>query len=140
MTFKAGKQEGPAIQWNEAGQKVREIPYAKDNINGKAIYWHENGQKSAEIMYVDGKRQGKIIQWFEDGKLELEGEFSADKEAGLWNWYNDIGQIVQQTDHSVYKYEGETAGSNFEQFDASPVWADFGSPEEQLILKGDSIK
>ena len=71
-----------------------------DKINiSFAIYYYPNGQVESFIRYKNGSGHGKSFKYFENGQLKMEYENSNGQQVGLWKWWNDKGELIEQKDY-----------------------------------------
>lgn len=66
---------GVAIDRNNSGAIISEVPFVDGRQHGLARTWHANGRPSLERPYVHGESHGLAHEWFEDGSLKSETVF-----------------------------------------------------------------
>lgn len=66
---------GVAIDRNDRGAVISEVPFVHGLQHGLARAWHGNGRPSLERPYTHGESHGPAHEWFEDGSLKSETIF-----------------------------------------------------------------
>lgn len=61
--------EGVAKGWNESGNLITFIHYAKGRLHGDSLYYHPNGNLWKRIEFEDGIANGKFEIFKENGEL-----------------------------------------------------------------------
>ena len=90
---------GESIQRHKNGV-VRMRGIMKDGKrDGLWKSFYENGTPWSETTFVSGVKTGKTITWYEDGKKRYEGEYTNDRESGLWNYRDEKGKEVSTKDY-----------------------------------------
>jgi antitoxin component YwqK of YwqJK toxin-antitoxin module len=115
---KHGKKHGVAYQYDKAGNKIAEINYSYNLINGdykeyypdgsiKSIIKYENNKKNGLAIYYD--IQGNIIEeltyendtlngiyreYYSNNMIKKEGYYKQGKFDGTWHYYNENGFLV----------------------------------------------
>ena len=66
---------GVAIDRNESGMVISEVPFVDGFEHGLSRAWHPNGRLALERPYIHGESHGLAHEWFEDGSLKSETAF-----------------------------------------------------------------
>lgn len=69
---------------------------SKGHRNGLWISYYENGIKWSESYYVDGIKNGHSLTFFPNGGIRYVGEYKNDIKIGLWKFYDEAGEIVNE--------------------------------------------
>jgi len=79
--------------------------YNKTDSNGKkqGLWIEEDGQTRIERCYKDGIRSGVYKQFFY-GNLSILGEYTNDKESGIWYYY-DLGRLIMTFENFAKNYD-----------------------------------
>ena len=110
---------GTAVDRDQEGRKVSEVPFVNGHENGVARSWHANGQIEGETPYVDGIMHGIRREFFDDGSLRGEEtiEFGTLMRKEV---LNHTGQVVDHYERqpsdplyqNVVKQRAEARGSS----------------------------
>jgi len=57
-------------------------------------YYRVVEQKKFEERYELGIKEGPYSSWFKNGKLKVKGHYKNKKRVGVWNWYDQNGQLT----------------------------------------------
>ena len=75
-------------------------PQSEDGIrDGRWFFYSENGTEMSMTEYVKGKKHGFIFVRYPNGAMRYTGEFSNDKESGLWRFYKEDGSLDSEKDY-----------------------------------------
>ena len=67
---------------------------SNDPFTGVSIEYHENGQLKEKINHKDGKEVSTTeFYYHENGQLKERGYFKGGKEDGMWEGFEENGQI-----------------------------------------------
>ena len=58
--------------------------------------FHDNGNLYMKGAFIDGKMEGKWQVFAPEGWLESDGEYKANKQVGVWSYYNDKKQLAMK--------------------------------------------
>ena len=64
--------------------------------HGKWSYFSPNGDELSITHYIHGKREGHSIVRYPNGAIHYIGEYSNDKQIGIWKTYNEQGVLVDE--------------------------------------------
>lgn len=84
IPYELGRRQGTATWWWPNGQKMREIRFDRNLIDGYWVEWNQQGAVVKRDEYLRGRRmvrettefrpgQKRSLAWFVDPKLKLEG-------------------------------------------------------------------
>lgn len=84
IPYELGRRQGTASWWWPNGQKMREIRFDRNLIDGYWIEWNQQGQVIRRDEYLRGRKlvreteefspgQKRLLAWFVDAKLKLDG-------------------------------------------------------------------
>ena len=59
----------------ENGQKMSEVKYLDNRLDGKYLSWYETGELKCEIDYENGERQGLTIEYYKNGGKKNESKY-----------------------------------------------------------------
>lgn len=85
-----GRKEGLWISWNEQGNKLSEIFWAEDRMEGPFKAWHPNGQVKVAGQTRDGEVDGPWTEYYASGQIAYQS-------------VNRIGHLVEI---SVWRPDG----------------------------------
>jgi|GEM_PF-5816412 len=71
---------------------------SKGSRHGPSRFWHKNGQRSADTEWWDGRKHGKFTLWYPNGQKRAEGQHDRMEPAGIWKYWDEKGELVQQKD------------------------------------------
>jgi antitoxin component YwqK of YwqJK toxin-antitoxin module len=114
-TYRDGKREGLATNWQKTGKKSGEGryhdglqdgtwrqwddgklvgAYEMDMGTGTEVWWLDDGTPWFEWERRRGKRHGRYVRRDEDGQLVQEGEFADDLPHGTWKQWSPDGALL----------------------------------------------
>lgn len=64
--------------------------------NGLWISYYEDGKKWSESLYLHGKKEGHSVTFFPNGKVRYIGEYKNDEKFGLWRFYDEAGELMNE--------------------------------------------
>ncbi len=65
--------------------------------------YYRDGVLWSEGDYIDGVREGKTITYFANGKKYYEGQFKRAQKSGVWKFWNEEGEFVNEIDFEKRK-------------------------------------
>ncbi len=116
IPYELGRRQGTATWWWPNGQKMREIRFDRNLIDGYWMEWDERGEVARRDEYIRGRKlireteeyrpgQRRSMAWFADAKLKMEG---------LDNWweaspaaYVSLGEKVQHGPVALWYENGQ---------------------------------
>jgi len=92
-------------QTTDSPQNKVSSDYNKTDNNGKkqGLWVEEIGETRIERYYKDGIRSGIYRQFFA-GNLSILGEYTNDKESGIWYYY-DLGRLTMTFENYAQNYD-----------------------------------
>ncbi|MDH3976314.1 MAG: hypothetical protein OEV42_18770 [Deltaproteobacteria bacterium] len=90
---KTGELHGPAIFWNDKGEKIIEAYFINGSQEGKWTSWHSNGNKKSEGNYRDGQFEGKWLEWHDNGVPAAEMTYNEGLIQGIVKVWNREGNL-----------------------------------------------
>lgn len=94
-------------EYYEDGNMLKEGPLSiREKRDGLWKSYYRDGVVWSEGEYVDGIREGKTVTYFANGNKYYEGQFVRAQKSGLWKFYNEQGEFVNET---IYDLENKTA-------------------------------
>jgi antitoxin component YwqK of YwqJK toxin-antitoxin module len=130
--------------------QVDSINKSKINLidsNGQKIgLWIEN-DGLIEVYYKDDERNGIFKSYYrKNGKLEAFGEYTNGKRAGIWYYFNEIGQyymiecdISDNNELQIRRDDGENITPKFKSF-ISLYYPNGALKEEGIALYNEDIE
>ncbi len=67
---------------------------------GKVFFYFPNGKIQVEANFVDGLEEGPYIVYHESGVPYYQGRYEKGKRVGIWEFYDQEGNLVNQKDYS----------------------------------------
>ncbi|HRP52990.1 MAG TPA: hypothetical protein PLI97_05725, partial [Fluviicola sp.] len=67
--------------------------------NGRWFFYDESGREQSMTEYKNGKKDGFIFVRYPNGNMRYTGEFREDKEAGIWKFYDQSGNITEEKNY-----------------------------------------
>jgi len=85
-------------EYYEDGNLLKEGPLSvNEKRDGLWKSYYRDGVTWSEGDYADGIREGKTITYFANGKKYYEGQFVRAQKTGVWKFYNEQGEFVNET-------------------------------------------
>ncbi len=85
-------------EFYKEGGLLKEGPLGvKEKRNGLWKSYYRDGVLWSEGEYKNGVRDGKTVTYFSNGKKYYEGQFVKAQKSGLWKFYNEKGEFVNET-------------------------------------------
>ncbi len=82
-------------EYYEDGNILKEGPLSvNEKRDGLWKSFYRDGVLWSEGEYQNGVREGKTVTYFANGKKYYEGQFSRAKKTGVWKFYNEQGEFV----------------------------------------------
>jgi len=86
-----GKYQGKFKVVNEFGQRVSELNYVDNELDGKQSHFYDNNVLSEEVHYKRGVKSGAFFNYYNNGNRSIEGQFENNKITGIHNSYYPNG-------------------------------------------------
>ncbi len=85
-------------EYYEDGNLLKDGPLS-DNEKRDGLWksYYRDGVIWSEGEYNNGIREGKTVTFFPNGKKYYEGQFLKAQKAGVWKFYNEQGEFVNET-------------------------------------------
>ena len=94
-------------EYYEDGNLLKEGPLsANEKRDGLWKSYYRDGVVWSEGEYNNGIREGKTVTYFANGKKYYEGQFVRAQKSGVWKFYNEQGEFVNET---IYDPKSNTA-------------------------------
>lgn len=68
--------------------------------NGKWQYFSESGIELSMTIYRNGQKHGHSIVKYPNGNLHYTGEYSNNKQVGVWKTYSIEGDMMNEVDYN----------------------------------------
>lgn len=84
------------------GRKKIKIQGAQNNQKqreGKWVFYSESGLELSITYYENGKRTAHSIVKYPNGTLRYVGEYENDQMIGIWKYYDEKGNLIQEKDY-----------------------------------------
>jgi antitoxin component YwqK of YwqJK toxin-antitoxin module len=99
--WKEGKLSGYETEyWPGTNSKKAEGGYVDDEREGAWTAWDEDGNRVYEVIYAKGMLHGSA-KFYYDGKLIKEGEYADNEKTGSWKYYDINGQEITEAEFNV---------------------------------------
>ncbi len=82
------------------GQRSHEIHYQNGQYFGTFTSFRSDGSKCVIQHYDASGCNGEDTGYFPSGKIMYRGYYKANKQVGIWTWYNEDGSVRETQDHS----------------------------------------
>ena len=69
--------------------------------HGKWVFYDKNGIELSMTTYTHNLKQGFSIVKHSNGVIYYRGEYNQDKKVGLWTFYNDKGEKVNEINYDA---------------------------------------
>ena len=69
--------------------------------HGKWVFYDKNGIELSMTTYTHNLKQGFSIVKHPNGVIYYRGEYNQDKKVGLWTFYNDKGEKVNEINYDA---------------------------------------
>ena len=69
--------------------------------HGKWVFYDQNGIELSMTTYTHNLKQGFSIVKHPNGVIYYRGEYNQDKKVGLWTFYNDKGEKVNEINYDA---------------------------------------
>lgn len=86
-------KDGTYVEWNAVGNKIAELHYQDDSLNGPCTYYNEDGSVFKE-NYKNGVLDGQQTYYYSSGKKQTTGSYSSGKQTSSWKYYDDKGKLA----------------------------------------------
>jgi len=94
-------------EYYEDGNLLKDGPLStNEKRDGLWKSYYRDGVLWSEGEYNNGIREGKTITYFANGKKYYEGQFVRAQKSGVWKFYNEEGEFVNET---IYDPKNSTA-------------------------------
>lgn len=87
--------------------KFRGEQDAAGKRHGKWVFYSENGVELSVTHYINGVREGFTIVKYPNGTIHYVGEYSNDKEVGIWKTYDTNQKLVEEKNFDALNAAGE---------------------------------
>jgi antitoxin component YwqK of YwqJK toxin-antitoxin module len=100
--------DGTFTEYYPGRQKIkfRGEQDAEGQRHGKWVFYAENGIELSITHYIHGVREGVTIVKYPNGTIHYVGEYSNDKEVGLWKTYDENQKLVEEKDFDALNAAG----------------------------------
>ncbi len=90
-------------EWYPGKKQLRKEGSFDSNYlrHGKWVYYNVDGKEVSMTTYTHGLRQGFSIVKHPNGVIHYRGEYNQDKTVGLWTFYNDKGQMINEINYDL---------------------------------------
>ena len=94
------------FEYNEwyPGKKQLKIEGSFDANNlkhGKWVYYNKEGRELSMTTYTHGLKQGFSIVKHPNGIIHYRGEYDQDEIVGLWTFYNEKGEKINEINYDL---------------------------------------
>lgn len=86
------------VQQYENDTLFRVWNYDNGKLNGESYSYHPDGKPFSLHTYVNGKKSGPYKTWHSNGQVYMEGQWKDDVPVGIWNFYNEAGELMKEID------------------------------------------
>jgi len=87
-------------EYYKDGKVLKEGPLNSDvKRNGLWKSYYRDGILWSEGDFVNGIREGKTATYFANGQKYYEGQYSKAKKSGIWKFWNEQGDLVNEIDY-----------------------------------------
>ena len=69
--------------------------------HGKWVFYDKNGIELSMTTYTHNLKQGFSIVKHPNGVIYFRGEYNQDKKVGLWTFYNDKGEKINEINYDA---------------------------------------
>lgn len=109
--FMIGKNNGEIKQGkfkivNEYFQRISELNYVDDALDGLQTYYYLNGNKSEETHYKAGVRNGASTDYYENGMVKAIGSYKDGELDGLLRTFSPFGAKICELTFAMGKRQG----------------------------------
>lgn len=104
--WKAGKLEGPSLEYFASGAKRSEAFYVGGKKDGPARTWDDQGVLLIEEPWKEDKLDGFVREFYPDGKLRLETTFREGKKNGPFKSLGADGSLATSGEFRDNKLSG----------------------------------
>lgn len=107
-TYSKGVLEGVSKNYYpESGKVLRERTYKAGKLNGPGIEYFMDGSKKSEATYVNDKMEGKAVFYNASGGISVLGLYKNDFKEGVWIYYNSNGTEKMRQTYIKGKLQGD---------------------------------
>lgn len=92
--------DGTSKAWDENGNLIAEIPYAKGVLQGTALYYHPNGQLWKKIPFSQGELNGTQELFTEEGALLQTVNYVVSQKEGPAYRYWEPNKLASQENYA----------------------------------------
>lgn len=96
-TFKEGKLDGKKIIYYPNGQVTEEQTFKMGVKEGENLFYSPDGIVIKKLFYKDNMLDGKVFYYDGYGNLVIEGGYKADAKNGLWKYYKDGKEVMEES-------------------------------------------
>jgi antitoxin component YwqK of YwqJK toxin-antitoxin module len=94
-TYSEGKLSHK-VTYDTHGKKLTDQPYLQNLTHGVVKAYFPDGQLNRETTYKLGKKTGPFISYHQNGTISLKGEYLKDQEIGIWEHFNENGELLKK--------------------------------------------
>jgi antitoxin component YwqK of YwqJK toxin-antitoxin module len=96
-------KDGVYTEWYPGHKQVKIKGRQTDAGERDGIWKHytENGFEAAVTVYNNGKKDGHIVVYHPNGALYYRGEYRKDEQVGLWSFYDEEGNLVEEINYDT---------------------------------------
>jgi uncharacterized protein len=95
-SYKAGKLDGPKVEFYPSGKVKDSVNYTDDNSNGYYLAYNENGTLKSEGWYVDGKAEGDWFYYNSKGTMTSRRYYLNGDKHGYSDFYDVNGRLSEE--------------------------------------------
>lgn len=99
--WEEGRRDGPFVEYERGGRKVREGTYRKDGKEGTWTVWFEDGSPAERAEWKDDVLHGAFTTWHRNGKKQVEGRNCQGAQCGLWITWDERGREQGRVTYEV---------------------------------------
>ena len=78
------------------GNRIGEAEYVDGKPHGKSRLWSPSGVLIHESHLRAGEYDGPFRTWWNNGQPKEVGVFSKGKRVGVYQWFSESGQLIQE--------------------------------------------
>ncbi|HHW59601.1 MAG: toxin-antitoxin system YwqK family antitoxin [Bacteroidales bacterium] len=105
-SIKNNKKEGIAYQYDKMGNKIAEMNYKNDFLDGFYYEYYPNGTIKSKIEYKENKKNGKAFYYDLKGNIVEELTYKNDTLNGIYKEYYSNTLIKKEGNYKNGKYDG----------------------------------
>ena len=88
-------------EWYEGKEQIKMKGQIDENKqrHGKWVYYSQTGLELSMTTYTHGMKEGFSVVKYPNGALHYRGEYRNNVKVGLWSFYNDKGELVNELNY-----------------------------------------